>query len=93
MLKIEKLKELGFFDLNNNEQIQFLKKYGFFNLSNQDRIKFLEITGLFYIDINDDPPNIPLTAENVDYLKKNPMNVKKNVIANSWKESDRKSVV
>ncbi len=87
MLKIEKLKELGFFDLNNNEQIQFLKKYGFFNLSNQDRIKFLEITGLFYIDINDDPPNIPLTAENVDYLKKNPMNVKKNVIANSWKES------
>lgn len=87
MVKIEKLKKLGFFNMNNNEQIQFLKEHGFFNMSNQDRIKFLESMGLFYIDINDDPPNIPLTTENVDYLKRAPINAKKNEIANSWKKS------
>lgn len=87
MINIEKLREYGFFDMNSNEQIQFLKKHRFFNLSNQNRIKFLETIGLFYIDINDDPPNIPLTIENIDYLKKSPLNAKKNTIANSWKES------
>lgn len=87
MVKIENLKQLGFFDMNINEQIQFLKEYGFFNLSNKNRIKFLETLGLFYLDINDDPPNIPLMPDNVDYLKKNPINAKKNEIANSWKES------
>ncbi len=87
MIQIEKLKNFGFFDMNINEQILFLRKYGFFNLSNQDKIAFLESAGLFYLDINDDPPNIPLTPENVDYLKENPMNAKKNEMANSWKTS------
>lgn len=87
MVKIEKLKELGFFNMNINEQIQFLKEHGFFDLSNQDRIKFLETVGLFYLDINDDPPNIPLKPEDVDYLKQSPSNTKKNEIANVWKES------
>lgn len=87
MIQIEKLKNFGFFDMNINEQILFLRKYGFFNLSNQDKIAFLESAGLFYLDINDDPPNIPLTPENVDYLKENPMNAKKNEMANSWKAS------
>ena len=87
MEKIENLKKLGFFDININEQIQFLKRNGFFNLSNQDRIKFLETVGLFYLDINDDPPNIPLEPNNVDYLNKDSINAKKNEIANSWKES------
>ena len=86
MVKIEKLKELGSFNMNINEQIRFLKEHGFFDLSNQDKIKFLESVGLFYLDINDDPPNIPLTSENVDYLKKEPTNTRKNEIANSWKE-------
>lgn len=58
-------------------KIEKLREHGFFNLSNQDKIKFLETTGLFYLDINDDPPNIPLTPENVDYLKKSPINAKK----------------
>ena len=87
MVKIQNLKELGFFNMNINKQIEFLRKYGFFNLSNQDRIKFLETVGLFYLDINDDPPNIPLTPDNVDYLKEKPLNAKKNEIANCWKES------
>lgn len=87
MIKIENLEELGFFDMNINEQIEFLRKYEFFKLSNQNRIKFLETVGLFYLDINDDPPNIPLKPDNVDYLKRNPMNAKKNEIANVWKES------
>lgn len=87
MVKIETLKKLGFFDMNINEQILFLREHGFFKLSNQDKINFLESLGLFYLDINNDPPNIPLTPENVDYLKKNPQNAKKNEIANSWKES------
>lgn len=87
MVNIKKLKQCGFFDMNINAQIKFLKQNGFFNLSNQQRINFLESVGLFYLDINDDPPNIPLTPENVDYLKENPMNQKKNEISNSWKES------
>lgn len=77
MVKIEKLKEFGFFDMNINEQISFLREHGFFNLSNTDKITFLESIGLFYLDINDDPPNIPLRPENVDYLNKNPINAKK----------------
>lgn len=87
MRKIEELKKIGFFNMNIDEQIQFLREHGFFNLSNQDRIKFLETTGLFYLDINDDPPNIPLTPENIDYLRKKTINAQKNKIANSWKES------
>ncbi len=87
MINIKRLKQFGFFDMNINNQIEFLKQHKFFNLSNQDKINFLESTGLFYLDINDDPPNIPLTPENVDYLKRNPINQKKNEIANSWKES------
>ena len=78
MINIKRLKQFGFFDMNINNQIEFLKQHKFFNLSNQDKINFLESTGLFYLDINDDPPNIPLTPENVDYLKRNPINQKKN---------------
>lgn len=49
MIKIEKLKELGFFSMT----------------------------------IDDDPPTIPLTPDNVDYLKEDPVNVKKSEIINS----------
>ena len=93
MVQIEKLKKAGFFDMNINEQILFLRKHRFFKLKNQDKIAFLESAGLFYLDINNDPPNIPLTPENVDYLKKNPMNAKKNKIANSWKNSFTKNML
>ena len=87
MIQIEKLNKLGFFDMGINEQIIFLREHGFFNMSNQDKINFLETLGLFYLDINNDPDNIPLTPENVDYLKKQTINSKKNEIANAWKES------
>ena len=87
MVNIDKLKKCGFFQMNINEQIEFLRNNGFFKLSNESKIAFLETLGLFYLDINDDPPNIPLKPENVDYLKENPDNAKKNKIANQWKES------
>lgn len=87
MKRLEKLEKSGFFNMNINEQIQFLREQGFFELSNEERINFLETMGLFYLDINDDPPNIPLKPEAVDYLKKDPMNARKNEIANQWKES------
>lgn len=87
MTKIETLKSQGFFNMDVNEQIKCLKENGFFNLSNQERIEFLETAGLFYLDINDDPENLPLKPEDVDYLKKNPMNAKKNQIMNVWKEA------
>lgn len=77
MIQIEKLNKLGFFDMGINEQIIFLREHGFFNMSNQDKINFLETLGLFYLDINNDPDNIPLTPENVDYLKKQTINSKK----------------
>lgn len=87
MIKIETLKSQGFFNMDINGQIQCLKENGFFNLSNQERIEFLETTGLFYLDINDDPENLPLKPEDADYLKKDPMNAKKNQIMNAWKEA------
>ena len=87
MVNIKKLKEYGFFNMSSNEQTEFLRKHKFFNLSNEYKIKFLEETGLFYLDINDDPPNIPLKSENVDYLKTKPENAKKNQISNVWKEA------
>lgn len=87
MVNINKLKECGFFEMNINQQIEFLRNNNFFDLSNESKIKFLEEIGLFYLDINDDPPNIPLEPENVDYLKEKPLNAKKNQISNTWKES------
>ncbi len=87
MIKIETLKSQGFFNMDINEQIRCLKENGFFNLSNQERIEFLETAGLFYLDINDDPENLPLKPEDADYLKKVPMNAKKNQIMNVWKEA------
>ncbi len=87
MIKVETLKSQGFFNMGINEQIACLKENGFFNLSNQERIEFLETAGLFYLDINDDPENLPLKPEDVDYLKKDPKNAKKNQIMNVWKET------
>lgn len=87
MIKIETLKSQGLFNMDINGQIRCLKENGFFNLSNQERIEFLETTGLFYLDINDDPENLPLKPEDADYLKKDPMNAKKNQIMNAWKEA------
>lgn len=84
---IEKLRKSGFFDMNINEQKQFLREHGFFELGNQTKINFLESIGLFYLDINNDPPDIPLKPEEVDYLKRNELNAKKNRIANDWKEN------
>lgn len=85
--KLEKLKKSGFFDLIPAEQTDFLRKNGFFNLSNEKKIEILESLGLFYLDINNDPPDIPLNPEDVDYLKEDPLNKRKNQIMNSWKES------
>lgn len=87
MIKIETLKNQGFFNMDINGQIQCLKENRFFNLNNQERIEFLETTGLFYLDINDDPENLPLRPEDADYLKKDPMKAKKNQIMNVWKET------
>lgn len=87
MEEIYKLKEIGFFDMKIDDQIQFLREHRFFDYDNQKKIEILEKLGLFYIDINNDPPNIPLEPEKIDYLKENSENKKKNQISNNWKES------
>jgi len=55
----------------------------------EDRLKILkkieefEKNGTFDVDVEEDPPTIPLTPENVDYLNKKRSSKIKNVIANS----------
>lgn len=70
MKSISELKNQGFFELSDKDQIDFLRENGFFELSTKERIEYLENIGLFYIDINDDPPAPPLMPEDVDYLQK-----------------------
>lgn len=84
---INKLKEKGFFNLTPLKQIEFLRERNFFKLSIEKRIKFLEQIGMFYIDVNEDPPTIPLQPDDkdLDYLKEKTINATKNRIANDWK--------
>jgi len=67
---IEELKKDNFFTMNEIEQTEYLRANGFFKLENSDKIAFLESMGLFYLDINEDPPTIPLDPDKVDYLRK-----------------------
>ena len=66
---IEELKNTGFFNITEIEQTEFLRENGFFKLSREEKIDFLEKAGLFYLDINEDPPTIPLNPDKVDYLR------------------------
>lgn len=47
-----------------------------------EKIEQLEREGKFDIDVEKDPPTIPLTPENVDYLKKKSYSKLKNKVAN-----------
>ena len=64
------LEEENFLNKNELEQIDSLREKGFFEINMQKRMEFLEKVGLFHLDINDDPPTIPLTLDMVDYLNK-----------------------
>ncbi len=48
-----------------------------------EKIKKLEEDGIFDVDVEEDPPTIPLTPENVDYLRESKRNKIKNKVANS----------
>lgn len=67
---LDELKQDGFFKLNEIEQTEYLRANGFFKLSRDEKINFLEELGLFDLDINEDPPTIPLDSDKVDYLRK-----------------------
>lgn len=47
-----------------------------------EKIKKLEEQGDFDIDVEDDPPTIPLTSENIDYLRKSASSKFKSKLAN-----------
>lgn len=51
-----------------------------------EKIENLEKEGKFDIDAENDPPTIPLTPENVDYLKKKSYSKIKNIVANKMGE-------
>ena len=51
-----------------------------------EKIKNLEEKGIFDIDVEDDPPTVVLTPENVDYLKKKSSSKIKNKVANKMGE-------
>lgn len=51
-----------------------------------EKIRNLEKEGKFDIDVENDPPTIPLTPDNVDYLKKKSYSKLKNIVANKMGE-------
>lgn len=51
-----------------------------------EKIQKLEKEGKFDIDAENDPPTIPLTPDNVDYLKKKSYSKLKNIVANKMGE-------
>ena len=66
---LEDLNNDNFFLMKEIDQTEYLRSNGFFKLSTSDKINFLETYGLFYLDINEDPPTIPLDPKKVDYLR------------------------
>ena len=66
---IEELRNDNFFSMNEIEQTEYLRANDFFKLETDKKIRFLEDLGLFYLDINEDPPTIPLDPDKVDYLR------------------------
>ena len=51
-----------------------------------ERIENLERNGIFDVDVEEDPPTIPLEAENVDYFRNKGKNKLKNKLANKMGE-------
>ena len=58
-----------------------------------ERIRDLEKNGIFDLDVEQDPPTIPLTPENVDYLREKGLNRIKNVLANRMGEKYLKVLI
>lgn len=58
-----------------------------------EKIKDLERNGIFDLDVEQDPPTIPLTPENVDYLREKGLNKIKNVLANRMGETYLKELI
>ena len=58
-----------------------------------ERIRDLEKNGIFDLDVEQDPPTIPLTPENVDYLREKGLNRIKNVLANRMGEKYLKDLI
>ena len=58
-----------------------------------ERIRDLEKNGIFDLDVEQDPPTIPLTPENVDYLREKGLNRIKNVLANKMGEKYLKDLI
>ena len=69
-------------DKNQKDLFEWKKEVNWENLSAQDRISLLEKEELFDVDVYDDPPTIELKPENIDYLRKNPINRLKMAFAN-----------
>ena len=58
-----------------------------------ERIRDLEKNGIFDLDVEQDPPTIPLTPENVDYLREKGLTRIKNVLANRMGEKYLKELI
>ena len=62
----------------NNNQIKEKSKE---RLEVLDRIRKLEESGVFDVDVEDDPPTIPLEPQDIDYLRKSKMSQLKSKMA------------
>lgn len=71
---------------NAIKQVEEIKQKSKDRLEILEKIETLEKEGKFDIDAENDPPTIPLTPNNVDYLKKKSYSKIKNIVANKMGE-------
>lgn len=71
---------------NAIRQVEEIKQKSKDRLEILEKIETLEKEGKFDIDAENDPPTIPLTPNNVDYLKKKSYSKIKNIVANKMGE-------
>ena len=77
--KTKRIKKLIRIKDNKQEKVAEKSEY---RLKVQERIEELEREGKFDIDVEDDPPTIVLTPDNIDYLRKKMTSKIKRVFAN-----------
>lgn len=58
-----------------------------------EKIRDLEKNGIFDLDVEQDPPTIPLTPDKVDYLREKGLNKIKNMLANQVAKTQIKELV
>ena len=85
----------SFYGMSVLQRIDFLNSLGFYKLPVEKRIQYLETIGVFDVDVNLDPPTIPLMPNDpeLDYLKEKPEKQEDYNKANKWAEDFIRGII